>query len=413
MLKFARIGSLRMAIKQFQLLFKAALVVIATIVTSSCQSDTEADLAIINSKLYVGPNKPVIENATIIIKNGKISEIEAGVRPENIDVIDAGGRVVTSGLWNSHIHLLNPELATNPEPILREMLLKYGFTSVVDTGSEISITKPLSEKINNGEILGPRIIIAGGSIVPRDGVPFYLSELELPQVNIPEAAFPTVKAFFDQGVDGIKIYSGSVQPGDTILMKPEIIKSISLATHQLGGFVISHPHDLNGLINAVENGVDILAHTAPIAGPFGGELLDLMLENKTALIPTLALWSWELKRFDVPAEEITRQEDMSVLQLNEYAKAGGEILFGTDIGYMTDYNTAKEYVLMQKAELSFDQVLTSLTTDPSKRFSDNSGLVEVGAIADLVIYASDPTKNFSSFADIAYTLKDGKVIYGK
>ena len=39
-------------------------------------------------------------------------------------------------------------------------------------------------------------------------------------------------------------------------------------------------------------------------------------------------------------------------QLREFTALGGQVLFGTDVGYMTDYDPSDEYAYMQRAGLS-------------------------------------------------------------
>ena len=58
----------------------------------------------------------------------------------------------------------------------------------------------------------------------------------------------------------------------------------------------------------------------------------------------------------------------AVAELRAYSEAGGEILFGTDVGYLTDYNPAAEYALMQRAGVSFGKILASLATAPASRY---------------------------------------------
>lgn len=61
---------------------------------------------------------------------------------------------------------------------------------------------------------------------------------------------------------------------------------------------------------------------------------------------------------------------LAVSQLEAFFKKGGQILFGTDIGYITESDPAEEYELMARAGMSFREILASLTTVPS---SDRSG----------------------------------------
>ena len=69
-------------------------------------------------------------------------------------------------------------------------------------------------------------------------------------------------------------------------------------------------------------------------------------------------------------------------------------LFGTDVGYMSDYDPTEEYVLMAEAGMSFRQILASLTTAPAEQFGESKqlGWVAAGFQADLVILKNDPSK---------------------
>ena len=104
---------------------------------------------------------------------------------------------------------------------------------------------------------------------------------------------------------------------------------------------------------------------------------------------------------------------MGVEQLRTFAAAGGDVLFGTDVGYMTDYDPTEEYQRMVEAGLSFEQILASLTINPVRYF-DNAALkgkVKSGRSADLVILAADPRSDVGNFARVRYTIRAGKVIY--
>ena len=89
------------------------------------------------------------------------------------------------------------------------------------------------------------------------------------------------------------------------------------------------------------------------------------------------------------------------------------MLFGTDVGYMDDYDPADEYALMAEAGMSFRQVLAALTTAPAARFapSERLGHIAPGYAADLVVLAQDPSQNVRAFAAVRYTLLGGRVMY--
>jgi imidazolonepropionase-like amidohydrolase len=106
---------------------------------------------------------------------------------------------------------------------------------------------------------------------------------------------------------------------------------------------------------------------------------------------------------------------MGVAQLSAWLASGGEVLFGTDVGYMNDYDPGDEYALMAEAGMSPTQILASLTTTPAAKFGDSGrlGRIAPGFVADLVILSEDPLSDVRAFAAVAYTIRDGRVIYRK
>ena len=99
--------------------------------------------------------------------------------------------------------------------------------------------------------------------------------------------------------------------------------------------------------------------------------------------------------------------------MKQYSSQGGTILFGTDVGFQTTYDTTQEFELMGGA-MSWREILASLTTSPSEFFkAAREGRVEKGMRADLVVLDADPAEDVRNFAKVADTIRDGKVIYSK
>jgi len=99
--------------------------------------------------------------------------------------------------------------------------------------------------------------------------------------------------------------------------------------------------------------------------------------------------------------------------LHDFESAGGTVLFGTDVGYLSDYATVDEYVFLTEAGLDFRHILAMLTTTPAQRFGlpKRTGRIAAGMDADIVLLRGDPAAAIQAFDKVAYTLLQGKVIY--
>ena len=102
-----------------------------------------------------------------------------------------------------------------------------------------------------------------------------------------------------------------------------------------------------------------------------------------------------------------------VAELKAYFSEGGTILFGTDVGFISKYDTTQEFEFMGRA-MGWRDILASLTTNPSDYFKASSkGRVAIDMDADLVVLDADPAVDVRNFAKVAYTIRNGRVIYRK
>jgi imidazolonepropionase-like amidohydrolase len=196
-------------------------------------------------------------------------------------------------------------------------------------------------------------------------------------------------------------------------MQLDVATAAVAEAHRNGKLVFAHPSDLAGLTIAMDSGVDILAHTTPDDRfEWTPDLVERLKAHKLSLIPTLTLWAVELKKDNVPDSVIKAFIAVAQRQLKMYSDAGGDVLFGTDVGYTEAFDTTEEYRLMAGAGLTFNQILASLTTTPSARFGfPKKGSVVTGMDGDLTILFADPAADITAFARVAYTIRAGEVIY--
>jgi imidazolonepropionase-like amidohydrolase len=147
--------------------------------------------------------------------------------------------------------------------------------------------------------------------------------------------------------------------------------------------------------------------------PWDAAVIAQMRQRNMSVIPTFKLWKYELLKEDVPATVIEKLIGATLDELRAFHSAGGQVLFGTDVGYMHDYDPTDEYVYMQQAGLSPTQILVSLTTAPAARWkeSDRRGRLVPGAEADIVVLAADPSDDVKNFANVRCVFRGGELIY--
>jgi imidazolonepropionase-like amidohydrolase len=383
-------------------------------------------------RLYVDPASPPIDNGVIVMRDGKIVLVGTGNSLPPIRRLPRGhcaGGVVTAGFHNNHVHFTESkfeEAAERPSGDLalhlERMLTSYGFTTVTDVGSDVENTAALRKRIESGEVAGPRILTAGWPQYPHNGIPFYLADLPpefLARLRQPESAIEASRNVVDnlgRGADATKLFVATPQSGGKIArMDPAVIRAAVQETHQRGHLVFAHPTDNAGLRAALDAGVDVVVHTTLERGPTKWEpaLVNDMVTAKMGVIPTLQLWGYELKKTSLPDHVVKLAIGDAVEEVRVFSHAGGQVLFGTDVGYMTEYNPTEEYALMSRAGLSTMQILASLTTAPAARWNEDArrGALRVGMDADLVVLEDDPADDAGNFARVKCTFRGGELLY--
>ncbi len=395
---------------------------LATAQTASSQTEL---LVLEGGTVFQSPDTAPLDSAVVVIGNGKIIAVSGRGEiaiPSDAARIDVTGKFIAAGFWNSHVHyLFSADLHVQDnlptvQTFLDDMLLRWGFVNTVDTGSDFRITQQIQHLIESGKVRGPGILTMGGSFVPKGGSPFYIKPVMLPEFTSNQQAGEQVHQALQQGLDGIKLFTGSwATESRVVLMQDDHIRAATDMAHKSGALVFAHPSDSDGARIAIENGVDVLAHTFPaeLKGSWDRSLPATMAEHGVSLIPTLKLFRFDLERIGLPARLVDRLERNAIDQAAAAKRAGVMILFGTDVGYMDDPDTTEEYRLMQLAGLDYRDILASLTTAPAKRYQldDRQGQIAPGFNADVVVMATDPREQVTAFADVLMTIRNGRIIF--
>jgi imidazolonepropionase-like amidohydrolase len=375
-----------------------------------------------HARIYVSPTAAAIDDGTILIRDGLIAAVGTDVDvPVGAAEIPCDHCVVTAGFWNAHVHFTEPkwnlaEWKSNDllDSQLADMFLSHGFTTVIDVGSNPADTLAIRRRVERVQLNGPYIYTSGPPLYPPNGIPFYIKEtapkwmqLLMPQPATPAAARRDVRRNLDSGSDLTKLFTGSwVQRGRVLPMPLDIAKAAVDESHLNGKLVFAHPSNLAGVRVAIDSGVDVLAHAADDTRGIDKNLLTSAVQKNMAMIPTL-------KMFATTVTTDSRYMDPICDEVRQFHALGGQLLFGTDVGYMTDYSTETEFVELGKSGLNWQDVLAMLTTNPSARMgvSDAKGTVSPGKLADLTILSADPARDLTNFARVQMVIRSGRLIW--
>jgi imidazolonepropionase-like amidohydrolase len=299
------------------------------------------------------------------------------------------------------------------------MLTRWGFTTVFDIASVLENTTLIRRRIENGEVRGPRILTVGEPFWGKGGTPIYVkgfleaNHIIIPDVESTSQATERVRQQVRDGADGIKIFANSIEADGVLTMPLDLAKAIVAEAHRAGKPVFAHVSNDQGIEVAVQSGVDILAHTTPSDDLWNSSFAGRLAAAHVALTPTLTLWDVEAKKGNASTNEIEKGMSRAAQQLKAFSQAGGQILYGTDVGYIEQFDTSEEFAWMSRAGMNFQQILASLTANPATRFgySSHSGRIAKGMDADLVVLDGDPARDVTAFSKVHQVIRGGQLIY--
>jgi imidazolonepropionase-like amidohydrolase len=381
----------------------------------------DTNLAIRDARVYTAPDSDPMDHATVLVRGGLIVAVGPKVAiPQDTNILECPNCTVTAGFWNSHIHFTESKWdysafksSATLNAQLADMLTSRGFTTVADLGSDLRQTLSLRRRIETGDLKGPAIYTAGSGMYPPNGIPFYLADLpffirwQMPQPDSPFAAAETEERNIKRGADLLKLFTGSLVTRHSVLPMPVDIATAAVeVAHRHAQLAFAHPSNLAGTKVAIDSGVDVLAHAPSVPDGVDQALLQSVIDHHMSMMPTLKMFATTASTdpaFLNPIYAIVRQ----------FHTLGGDLMFGTDVGYMTDYTTQDEFAALAKSGLSPRDILRMLTVAPAKRFGVAAlkGTVTPGKMADLVVLDGDPIADLTAFSKIHFTIRSGRLIY--
>jgi len=390
---------------------------------------------IIKGGLYFDGVHSPREGLALVIEGEKFERvIPATALPTETDarVIDASGCTVLPGLIDCHVHITSSGAADSsqerhdPDALLAlraaknaRIILNSGFTTVRNMGSRNQIDLSVKQAIDQGYILGPRVITSGMCITMTGGHGWMGGR----QVDGVDEARKGTREQLRAGAEIIKIMATGgvmtpgVEPGSAQLTVEEMQAAVEEA-HKAGRKTASHAQGTTGIKNAILAGIDSIEH-----GIFlDDEAIQLMLEHDVALVPTLVAPYHIVKggiEAGIPAYAVDKANQVFEAHKQSFKKAlqaGVTIAFGTDCG--TPRNTpgrnALEFELMVEAGMTPLQALTAATSTAAKVCDrPEIGSLAAGKLADVTIVQGnvfDDVRLLQDQNNISYVIKGGAVV---
>lgn len=349
-----------------------------------------------------------------------------------------GNAIVMPGMIEGHSHLLlYPYNITDWDTqVLKETdayrtiratvhaknTLLAGFTTARDLGTEGAGYSDVSLKkaINDGIIIGPRLLVAGRAIVSTGsyGPKGYDTDQQIMLGAEPADGNDLIRVVRDQigkGADFIKIYAdyrwginGEDRPSFTL----DELKVINEVTRSSGRVMVCHAKSKEAIKRAVLAGAETIEH---------GDFIDvetgkLMKEHNVTYIPTISAVDaisqyrgWKKGVTDPPANVINKRKSFK-----EAIASGVTIGMGGDVGVFPHGENASEMELMVEYGLPVMDALKAATSINARAFhlDDKLGSLKQGFLADVVVVSGNPSKNISDVKKVKFVMKDG-VVYRK
>jgi imidazolonepropionase-like amidohydrolase len=398
--------------------------------TTAAQSNAGVK-AFTGARLVDGTDRPAIDNATILVRDGKITAVGPAARvtvPAGAERIALTGKTVMPGIVNAHGHIGdtvglqgNKYSADN---VMRDLRLyaDYGVTTVVSLGGDQAPTFVARDSQRTATLDRSRVFAAGPVLAPKT----------------PEEARKLVAEDEAMKVDIVKIRVDD-NLGSTQKMAPEIYKAVIDEAHKRNLRVAVHLFYLSDAKAVLDAGADFIAHSVRDV-EVDQDLIAMLKRRDICYCPTLTREVSTFVYESVPAfftdplflkyqdpqtiaalKEPQRQEAMrnstsaqrykaglkvAETNLKKLSDAGIPIAMGTDTGApagrFQGYFELMEMEMMQRAGLTPKQVIAASTRDAARcqKLDRELGTLETGKWADFVALDADPLTDISNIKKI-------------
>lgn len=424
------------------------------IISFSVSAAMAQDILIKNVQIFDGENSKLISGKDVVVTDNTISAIvdSGGSEQGYAEVIDGKGGFLTPGLIDSHSHATmgveESDYMSGDQAYVQihsavemgEMLLR-GVTTMRDAaGNSFGIKRAIDE----GLVPGPRIYPAGALISQYSGHGDFrpLNPNALPKewggpLGPAEASGHVMMA---NGVDQVtaaarqQLFLGATQvkiavaggvssftdPLYVVEFSPEEIRAAVAAAKDYGTYVMAHSHSPKGVIRAVENGVMSVEHGSLL----NEEAAKLMAEKGAVFVPSVQVLAQLKPIYTDPIRKAKLQQAFEGTSNAMKAAKKYNVLIGYGTDLLFSYEGRKDQLKdlgLRKQWFTSAEIMIQATGNGGKIVAmcgkrnpyGKVGVIEEGAMADVLIYSENPLEDVSIVEDyennLKLIIKDGKV----
>jgi imidazolonepropionase-like amidohydrolase len=385
----------------------------------------------------------VVDYPAVFIEDGRIKSIaDARTVRWGADVrhIDLSGKTILPGLIDMHVHLdANPLYggytglqftdsfwAIQGVANARAML-KAGFTTIRNVGSENYADVGYKQAIEEGLIAGPRIVPAAHALGATGG---HCDQTYLPPSfkakgvavgDGPQELRVKVREQRKYGAEVIKIcatggvFSRNTEPGQQQLSEEEM-RAIADEAHQWGLKVAAHAHGAAGIKAAIRAGIDTIEHASLV----DDEGIRLAAARKQPVWFSMDIFNTDYtqaegKKNGVLEDNLRKDREVAQIQRDNFRKAhaaGVRMVFGTDAGVMPHGTAAGQFRTMVEYGMTPIEAIRAATVNAAQALGREKdvGAIAVGRYGDLIAVEGDPLKDVRVLTAVKAVIKGGTLI---
>ncbi len=386
-------------------------------------------------------NGKLISNAVVVIEDDTIvaaGEARKVTFSKDSKIIELGDYTLLPGLMDMHVHLTSDatkhgykRLADSlPRVTLTgvkhaEATLMAGFTTVRNVGAPGFADVALRDAINDGDITGPRMFVAGPSLGVTGGhcdnnlLPYEYHTVSEGVADGPWAVREKVRRNIKYGATVIKFCGtgGVLSKGTKVGVQQytfEEMQALVDEAHMRGLTVATHAHGTDGIKTAIKAGVDSVEHVSLL----DDEAIKLALKHGTYFSMDIYVTEYILSegaKAGILEESLAKERIVGQRQRDNFAKAvkaGVKMVFGSDAGVYPHGDNGKQFARMVKFGMTPMQAIQASTINAASLLKQQEvlGSVSEGKKADIVGVKGNPLDDISLLENVGLVVKDGQIV---